>query len=93
MSDIENRRERLFAKMKENSAALFFAGTPKLRSEDETYPFVSNRHFYYLSNIEQENSVLLFVKGISEKKIYLFIDDFSELKEKMTGKRLTVTRS
>lgn len=93
MSDIENRRERLFAKMKENSAALFFAGTPKIRSEDETYPFVSNRHFYYLSNIEQENSVLLFVKGISEKKIYLFIDDFSELKEKWTGKRLTVTEA
>ena len=79
MSDIENRRERLFAKMKENSAALFFAGAPKLRSEDETYPFVSNRHFFYLSNIEQENSVLLFVKGISEKKVYLFIDDFSDL--------------
>jgi Xaa-Pro aminopeptidase len=93
MSDIENRRERLFAKMKENSAALFFAGTPKLRSEDETYPFVSNRHFFYLSNIEQENSVLLFVKGISEKKVYLFIDDFSELKEKWTGKRLTVTEA
>lgn len=90
MGDLENRRERLFAKMKENSAALLFAGAPKLRSEDESYPFFANRHFFYLSNIEQENSVLLLVKGISEKKVYLFIDDYSELKEKWTGKRLTV---
>ncbi|HNX15848.1 MAG TPA: Xaa-Pro aminopeptidase [Bacilli bacterium] len=90
MSDIENRRERLFAKMKENSAAVVFAGVSKLRSEDDTFPFQSNRHFFYLSNIEQENSVLLFVKGISEKKVYLFIDDFNELKEKWTGKRLTI---
>ena len=89
MSDIENRREKLFAQMKENSAAVVFAGAPKIATEDEFYPFIANRHFFYLSNIEQENSILLFVKGISEKKIYLFIDEYNELKEKWTGRRLT----
>ncbi|MFA6675691.1 MAG: aminopeptidase P family protein [Bacilli bacterium] len=89
MSDMENRREKLFAQMKENSAAVVFAGAPKIATEDEYYPFIANRHFFYLSNIEQENSILLFVKGISEKKIYLFIDEYNELKEKWTGRRLT----
>lgn len=90
MSDLENRRENLFKRMKENSAVLVFAGVPKVASEDEAYPFLANRHFFYLSGIEQENSVLLFIKGISEKKVYLFIDEYNELKEKWTGRRLTV---
>ena len=89
MSDFENRRERLFALMKENSALILFSGVEKIDSEDEFFPFKSNRHFFYLSNIEQDHSALVFVKGIGEKKVYLFIDEFNELKEKWTGKRLT----
>ncbi len=89
MSELKNRRERLFAKMKENSAMLLFSGVGKICSEDEDYPFQSNRNFFYLTKIEQDHSALLLVKGIGEKKVYLFIDEFNELKEKWTGKRLT----
>lgn len=89
MSELSNRREALFSKMKENSAAVIFAGVAKICSEDETYPFLSNRNFFYLTNIEQENSILLLVKGIGEKRVYLFVDEYNELKEKWTGRRLT----
>ena len=83
------RRERLFDLMEENSAAIFFAGTCKIASADEAYPFRVNTNFFYLTNVSQENSVLLLVKGLSEHKVYLFVDEYSELKEKWTGKRLT----
>ena len=83
------RRENLIELMEENSVAVLFAGAPKIVSEDEYYHFESNRHFYYLTNIEQENSVLLIIKEIGEVKTYFFIDEYSELKEKWTGKRLT----
>ena len=83
------RRNNLIDLMEENSVAVVYAGVPKVCSEDEYFPFQSNRHFYYLTNIDQENSVLLIVKEIGQIKTYLFIDEYSELKEKWTGKRLT----
>ena len=89
MSELFNRREKLFAKMKENSALIVFSGVGKISSEDELHPFKSNRNFFYLTNIEQDHSAFVMVKGIGERKMYLFIDEFNELKEKWTGKRLT----
>ena len=72
MEENINRRNNLIELMDENSAAIIFSGVSKITSEDEFYPFVVNRHFYYLTNITQENSVLLIVKGIGETKTYLF---------------------
>ena len=89
MLELVNRRMNLLESMKENSVAILFAGVAKIASEDETLPFVVNRNFYYFTNIEQEESVLVLVKGIAEKRAYLFIQEYNELKEKWTGKRLT----
>ncbi len=90
MNELELRRANLFKKMKENSAALIYCGTDKVSSEDEYYYFIPNTCFFYLTNIKQQNSVLLLVKGIGEEHTYLFIDEYSELKEKWTGKRIRV---
>lgn len=90
MLELETRRKKVFDQMKDNSIAIFFSGVSKITSEDEYYPFVVNKNFFYLTNIKQEHSALLFIKGIGERKVYLFIDPYSELKEKWTGKRLTV---
>ena len=89
MSEFENRRKKLFEQMKDNSVAIFFSGVSKIASEDECLPFVVNNNFFYLTNIKQEHSILLLIKSIGEKREYLFIDPYSELKEKWTGKRLT----
>lgn len=89
MEELEVRRLKLFDLMDENSIAIVFAGISKIRSEDDNYPFCPNTSFYYLTNIEQENSVLILIKGIGENKTYLFVDEYNEVKEKWTGKRLT----
>lgn len=89
MEELERRREMLFELMKENSVAIIFAGAAKIASEDEAYPFVVNNSFFYLTEIKQENSILMLVKGIGARKSYLFVDEYNELKEKWTGKRLT----
>ena len=89
MNELEARREKLFSLMKENSVALFFSGVSKISSEDEFLPFCINKNFFYLCEIEQEHSALMLVKGVGEKRVYLFIDEYNELKEKWTGKRLT----
>lgn len=89
MLELVNRRMNLLDSMKENSIAILFAGTPKIASEDEYLPFVVNRNFFYFTNIYQEESILVLVKGIAEKRAYLFIQEYNELKEKWTGKRIT----
>ena len=89
MSEFENRRKKVFEQMKDNSVAIFFSGVSKIASEDEYLPFVVNKNFFYLTGIKQEHSALMLIKTIGERRAYLFIDPYSELKEKWTGKRLT----
>lgn len=84
------RREALFDLMDDNSAAVIFAGTAKVASEDEDLPFLANRHFFYLTNIEQEHSILLLIKGVGIKKTYLFVDEYDPVKEKWYGRSLTM---
>ena len=89
MNEFENRRHKLFDALPDNSVSLVFSGVSKICSEDEFYPFEVNRNFFYLTGIDQEHSVLMLVKCPGEKKIYLFMDEYNELKERWTGKRLT----
>ena len=86
MSIFLQRREKLFSKMLDNSASIFFAGVTKTANEDAELPFVVNKNFYYLTGIDQPGSVLLLVKGLGENKTYLFIDEYNAVKEKWTGK-------
>ena len=88
MEENVKRRNALLEKMDENSVAIVFSGVSKIATEDEYYPFKVNNHFFYLTNIKQENSILVIVKEIGQVKIYLFVDEYSELKEKWTGRRL-----
>ena len=90
MLELDIRRKKVFDQMKDNSIAIFFSGVSKIASEDEYLPFCVNKNFFYLTNIQQEHSALLLIKGIGERTEYLFVDPYSELKEKWTGKRLTV---
>ncbi len=89
MKEFDLRRAKLFDLLPDNSLTLVFAGVAKIRSEDEFYPFHANRNFFYLTGIEQENSVLMLVKCPGERKEYLFLDEHNELKERWTGKRLS----
>lgn len=93
MSEFEIRRRKVFDQMKDNSIAIFFSGVSKVASEDEMMPFIVNNNFFYLTNIKQEHSALLLIKSIGERKAYIFIDPYSELKEKWTGKRLTTDKA
>lgn len=87
-NEYSERRARFFEKMQDSSLALFFSGVAKKKSYDEDYPFEVNRNFYYLTGIDQEDSVLMLVKSEGERREYLFISPFDETKEKWYGKRL-----
>ena len=72
VKEIASRREKLYESLEDNSILILYAGVSKKRSADETYPFVVNRNFYYLTNIKQEGSILLVAKQDGIIKEYLF---------------------
>ena len=89
VNEFKERRRKLLEKMEDFSVAVIFAGASKIQSEDETCLYLANRNFYYLTNIEQENSILILLKGCGNTKEYLFVSEYDEVKEKWYGKRLT----
>jgi Xaa-Pro aminopeptidase len=89
-SEFENRRQKLFDLLDDDSILISFGGVAKVSSADETSPFEINRNFIYLTGIDQESSVLLLCKTSGELKEFLFILPAEENKEKWFGKRLTV---
>ena len=93
MEEFKVRRNKLFDLLENDSIAIIFSGVAKIRSEDESYPFLANRHFFYLTGIEQENSTLLLIKTVGETKAFLFLDEYDERKERWTGKRLEYVKA
>lgn len=93
MGEFDSRREKLFAALPDHSVVLIYSGVAKIQSEDAFYPFFANRNFFYLTGIEQENSILMLIKCPGERKTYLFLDEYNELKERWTGKRLSFDKA
>ncbi len=91
-SEYVQRRDRLFDMFEDDSFAVFYAGVGRKMSNDH-FAYTVNRNFYYLTGIDQENSVVMLVKSCGERKVYLFIDEYDERKEKWTGVRLTIEQA
>jgi Xaa-Pro aminopeptidase len=87
------RRNRLFNLLDDNSVTILFSGIGRKKSADENYEFVPNKNFYYLTGIEQENSVLLLIKTDGEKHSYLYVDEKDEKIEKWIGYKLTLNEA
>lgn len=88
--EFQKRREKILAKLENNSLAILFAGQARKKSGDASFPFEINRNFFYLTGIEQENSVLMLVKCDGEISEYLFIDEKNEKVEKWAGIKMDI---
>ena len=84
----ENRR-RVAAHMTGNDAMLFFSGESVRKTADEDFPFFTNRNFFYLTGIKQEQSALLLLKKDDLISECLFVTKPDFEREVWTGKRFT----
>ena len=55
-------RNKVRALMPERTMAIYYAGTEKVRSNDVSYEFHQDPDFYYLTGLNEPNSVLLLFK-------------------------------
>ena len=56
-------RKSLYQKLEAGSLVVVFSGHAPIKTNDENYPFFTNRNFLYLTGIEQENIVLMAYVG------------------------------
>lgn len=55
----KGNRERLYAQLQENSLLVLFAGVEVRKTNDEFYPFYTNRNFLYLTGLDQKELALI----------------------------------
>ncbi len=85
----QGNRERMYREMKADSLLVMFSGREVRKTNDEYYPFYTDRNFLYLTGLDSKEFVLLAVKdsaGNVEEKIYILPPD--PMKERWTGERL-----
>lgn len=82
-------RKRLYEAMKPASLLVMFSGEDVRKTNDEYYPFYTDRDFYYLTGLDQHELVLMAVKepsGNVHEQIYILPPDL--MAERWTGARL-----
>ncbi len=87
IEEFAQRRADFFAKMPENSIALFPAGSEVTRSNDTEYLFCQNKHFYYLCGFNEPDALLVLEKGESCQTL-LFSREKDPLQEVWHGRRV-----
>ncbi len=86
----QGNRRQMYEQMKKNSLLVLFSGTEVRKTNDEYYPFYTDRNFLYLTGLDSKEYVLLAGKdaeGAAWEKVYILAPD--PMKERWTGVRLT----
>lgn len=88
-----SRREAFRALMPEKSVAVFFAAPVRNRSNDVDYQYHQSPDFYYLTGLNESNSVLVLSKdsfefGGQQDNEYLFVSPKDPHQEIWTGRLL-----
>jgi Xaa-Pro aminopeptidase len=92
-NEVKLRRERLLADLPHNSMVVLFAGKGVKRSADADFPFVVNRNFAYLTNIDEPEAVLMMVKLKHRTTVTLFVRDIDLTLQKWNGKYLSIEKA
>lgn len=87
------RRKQLLDSMADYSMFIEFAGNEIRRSADANYPFSIKRNFYYLTDIDEQEAVLILVKLPHRQSEVLFIRDIDLTLQKWNGTYLTATKA
>ena len=84
-----NNRQEFYRQMKENSLLVMLSGTEVRKTNDEFYPFYTDRNFLYLTGLDGKELALIARKdkeGGIQEKIFILPPDL--LKERWTGARI-----
>ncbi len=81
-------RQRLIERMENDSIAVFFSGNAQHKTHDQYHTYAPQRNFFYLTNLDEPDMVLMFHKREDVVKTTLFIERNNELHAKWEGARM-----
>jgi len=84
---LRSRRDNFTGKMPNNTAAFIFAGNSRAMTQDEDYPFLVDRNFFYLTGLTGEEMVLVIVKSSNDVSMSLYVLPRDDHEERWHGKR------
>lgn len=86
--DLKARRARLMEKLGPDSILIVWSAQTKNYSNDVDYEFRQDSNLFYLTGIEQPDTILVLMPGNQEKREMLFITPKDPVREHWNGKLL-----
>lgn len=85
----KENRSKVYENLKNNSIMVLFSGKEKRKTNDENYPFFTNRNFLYLTGIDSKEAVLMAYKdGSGGVKECIYILPPDPMIERWNGERI-----
>ena len=82
-------RNNFLCKMENNSIAIFHSNDLMPKNADQVMKFKQNSDLFYLSGIDQEETVLVIIKNIDKHEELLFLRETNETIKIWEGEKLT----
>ena len=90
LENCKKRRKKLVEKLPENSLVIISNSTASIRSNDVEYKFKPDSDFYYLTGLEEPDSVCLIKKEKRSFVYILFVEERNKEKEIWVGKTIGI---
>lgn len=87
--DLKQRRARVMERLGPDAMLILKSPEPKTFSRDIEYEFRQDSNLYYLTGIDQEETVLVLMPGNATRKEILFVLERDPVREHWDGKRLS----
>ena len=86
--DLKARRAHVMQELGPDSILIVWSAPTRVYSNDVDYEYRQDSNFYYLTGIDQEESILVLMPGNKERKEMLFVLPRDPEREHWTGHRL-----
>ena len=85
----KDNRKRLFSRIPDNSIVILNSNDLMPKNADQLMPFIQNSDLYYLSGIDQEETILVLIKEKESLQEFLFIRETNETIKIWEGEKLS----
>ncbi len=87
--DLKARRVQVMERLGRDCVFLLWSAPTQVYSRDVNYEYRQDSNFYYLTGIDQEESILMLLPGNTKRKEILFIKPRNPIREHWQGKLLS----
>ena len=91
--DLKARRTRAMERLGDEAMLVLWSAPPQRYSLDVDYEYRQDSNLYYLTGLEQEETILVLMPGNASIREVLFIKDRNPLREHWTGRLLDVEQA